>query len=855
MTGELITDREPLHDIPELWGPDERAARAGDLPEGSRFPTPRPLSDGPLGDGPLSAARADTAPLSGHDLGVLGGHDPGLDEAGANDLGLGDRDVLDPAREDRPAVDRSSRDRGEDQDFDGSRNRGFGHHGLDRDPGPGGVPDRDSDGGLDGLGLGGRSLGSDPLGSDPLGSDPLDALVTARGRIDVGPAPGSLPDPDPVHDEPWDGDRMDSDGLGPDPLDRDGPDGVPPHPDLVEQSPSDREPRHRDVVDDDPLATEQGKNQQPPAEDPLARIRALGRPHRSPTDRVASGSGSLAQPRDREPLDRNPLDRADRSRADRSRHDGDRSDYGPLERHPLAPEPRDQKPPADPVQYLGAARAPDPFGRDPLGRDEFDRSPLERAALDRQPGEPFGAAPDDHDRSGSEPLPHEAVAAGDRFADPALADSVHTGRIQLGDGHGRSRPAGDAAGGTENGSSFDQGAPGTGPTGGDAVDPTPDPTTVFRAVGPTGPGRRGAPEESAAPLHDYAAWRRAAELAAASAEEAAASAAERASAAIAAAARAAEEAEAAADAAVKAAQEAHEAAEAEVRAIADAVARGETPGQQVARAEEPEPPTQAVPLITPAGPPNGRPLQRPVGPLPRPARPDEPERAPRAAHRAGSLRDSPSRDSTPRDSAARRGTDGEATAVLTGLQGLRGHGRSRGPDPADAEATSVVRRRSVAEPVVVDGPDEADEAGPEEAPVLARRLTTRPVLAAVGVAVVLAVAAVVATLTATAPDPAPTATTPAAVTEPVAVQPVPPAAPDIEPNSEKAIAFLAALRAADIPVSSSGQAETEAAAAICAQLDQGADEAQLARSVPAVLPNVTRGQASDVVDHAEQHYC
>ena len=30
---------------------------------------------------------------------------------------------------------------------------------------------------------------------------------------------------------------------------------------------------------------------------------------------------------------------------------------------------------------------------------------------------------------------------------------------------------------------------------------------------------------------------------------------------------------------------------------------------------------------------------------------------------------------------------------------------------------------------------------------------------------------------------------------------------------------------------------------------------ELARSVPAVLPNVTRRQASDVVDYAQQHYC
>ena len=86
---------------------------------------------------------------------------------------------------------------------------------------------------------------------------------------------------------------------------------------------------------------------------------------------------------------------------------------------------------------------------------------------------------------------------------------------------------------------------------------------------------------------------------------------------------------------------------------------------------------------------------------------------------------------------------------------------------------------------------------------------------------------------------------------PVAAQP----APAVDPGSEQAVAFLTALRDADIPTSSSGKAETEAAAAICAQLDQGADEAQLARSVPAVLPDVTRGQANDIVDFAKRHYC
>jgi Protein of unknown function (DUF732) len=122
------------------------------------------------------------------------------------------------------------------------------------------------------------------------------------------------------------------------------------------------------------------------------------------------------------------------------------------------------------------------------------------------------------------------------------------------------------------------------------------------------------------------------------------------------------------------------------------------------------------------------------------------------------------------------------------------------------------------------------------------------------VGAVLVLAAIVAIFTTSEPEAAPAEATPAAVSAPVAQQPEPTAAA-VDLQSQKAVAFLTALRDADIPTSSSGQAEVEAADAICSQLDQGADEAQLARSVPAVLPNVTRGQASDVVDFAQQFYC
>jgi hypothetical protein len=121
--------------------------------------------------------------------------------------------------------------------------------------------------------------------------------------------------------------------------------------------------------------------------------------------------------------------------------------------------------------------------------------------------------------------------------------------------------------------------------------------------------------------------------------------------------------------------------------------------------------------------------------------------------------------------------------------------------------------------------------------------------------VLLVLAAVVALFTTSEPEAAPPEATPAAVSAPVAPQQPVSAAPAVDLHSKKAVAFLTAMRDADIPTSGSGQAEVEAADAICSQLDQGADEAQLARSVPAVLPNVTRGQANNVVDFAKRFYC
>jgi hypothetical protein len=132
------------------------------------------------------------------------------------------------------------------------------------------------------------------------------------------------------------------------------------------------------------------------------------------------------------------------------------------------------------------------------------------------------------------------------------------------------------------------------------------------------------------------------------------------------------------------------------------------------------------------------------------------------------------------------------------------------------------------------------------------------VLAAVAVGGVLAVAAVVATVTGSGPSPSPAAVVDQAAPTSAPVLPAadgPTRAPVVDPESDKALAYLTALRDADIPTSRSGQAETEAAAVICEQLDQGAEEASLVRALPAVLPAVTRSQAADVVDLAQEFYC
>ena len=48
---------------------------------------------------------------------------------------------------------------------------------------------------------------------------------------------------------------------------------------------------------------------------------------------------------------------------------------------------------------------------------------------------------------------------------------------------------------------------------------------------------------------------------------------------------------------------------------------------------------------------------------------------------------------------------------------------------------------------------------------------------------------------------------------------------------------------------------TQAAADVCNQLSQGADESAVAKSLPAKLPTVSKKQAPLFVGLAQKHYC
>ncbi|MGH3612006.1 MAG: DUF732 domain-containing protein, partial [Pseudonocardia sp.] len=98
---------------------------------------------------------------------------------------------------------------------------------------------------------------------------------------------------------------------------------------------------------------------------------------------------------------------------------------------------------------------------------------------------------------------------------------------------------------------------------------------------------------------------------------------------------------------------------------------------------------------------------------------------------------------------------------------------------------------------------------------------------------------------------------------------VPPAAPENGPpgpkaaalqdgelvSAPKAVAFIKAMRAAGVPTSRTGVAEVVVARQACTELASGTSEQELAGRIPRGLPTLTRAQAGELVDLAQEHYC
>ena len=74
-------------------------------------------------------------------------------------------------------------------------------------------------------------------------------------------------------------------------------------------------------------------------------------------------------------------------------------------------------------------------------------------------------------------------------------------------------------------------------------------------------------------------------------------------------------------------------------------------------------------------------------------------------------------------------------------------------------------------------------------------------------------------------------------------------------GAPQAVAFLKAMRAGGVPTSRTGVAEVLVARQACAELAMGISETELAGRIPRGLPALTRAQAGELVDLAQQHYC
>jgi hypothetical protein len=230
--------------------------------------------------------------------------------------------------------------------------------------------------------------------------------------------------------------------------------------------------------------------------------------------------------------------------------------------------------------------------------------------------------------------------------------------------------------------------------------------------------------------------------------------------------------------------------------------------------------------------------------------------------------------------ATRRGKADAAEAMDGDAAG--GPDTAAGPGSADAlghRAKGSRRRRSADTGTLPDATAPSDETG-SDAPSAAgsaadeasiaipaqrrKRRSLRGVLAVAGAVVLLGLAGLVATLesravpeptapvAATAPTTAARPTTTATATGAAADAPLRAA---VDPQSRPAAAYLDTLRRAEVPVSRTGLAETEAAEVICRQLENGIDQATMTRAVPAVLTTVTADDAPTVVKAAEDHYC
>jgi hypothetical protein len=208
--------------------------------------------------------------------------------------------------------------------------------------------------------------------------------------------------------------------------------------------------------------------------------------------------------------------------------------------------------------------------------------------------------------------------------------------------------------------------------------------------------------------------------------------------------------------------------------------------------------------------------------------------------------------------------------------------RRRSAGDAEAETTVIPLDRSELSRADADEAEyhadydddpEYDEAA-EEAPVrrldrkhaeqTSPRFGRRPVLVVIAVGAVLVIVSVLAALVGWGADRPPAQVTPPApsVAPEVPKPQVPPPAPGpesappaIDPTSDKAVAFVRAMRAADIATSRSGRAETQTAAMICLRLEQGTEADTIARTIPSALPSVERRQAAEVIDLAKQLYC